>query len=268
LEQVGRWPAVAVAAAGRGGETPATVGDVRRPFAWASLTKVLVALSVLVAVEEETVALDEPAGPPGSTVRHLLAHASGLAPDGDRVLAPPGTRRIYSNGGFELLGGELARRAGMAVGEYVAQAVLVPLGMVGTSLPVGASPASGASGPLADLLRLGQELLRPTLVAPTTIEEATTVAFPGLAGVVPGFGRHDPCDWGLGLELRDAKSPHWTGSRNSAVTFGHFGRAGGFLWVDPVADVVCGSLSDRPFGQWAAEVWPRLSDDVLAELSA
>ena len=74
-----------------------------------------------------------------------------------------------------------------------------------------------------------------------------------------------PNDWGLGFELRDGKSPHWTGSRNSAQTFGHFGRAGTFLWVDPVAGVALGCLTTLEFGDWAKEAWPRLSDAVLAE---
>jgi CubicO group peptidase (beta-lactamase class C family) len=89
------------------------------------------------------------------------------------------------------------------------------------------------------------------------------VAFPGLVGVLPGFGRQDPNDWGLGPELRDHKSPHWTGSHNSPRTFGHFGQAGGFLWVDPEAGLACACLTDRPFGPWAAEAWPALADDVL-----
>ena len=57
--------------------------------------------------------------------------------------------------------------------------------------------------------------------------------FPGLVGVLPDVGRMDPNDWGLGVELRDAKTPHWTGARNSPRTFGHFGGSGTFLWVDP-----------------------------------
>src|SRR5205085_6379617 len=64
---------------------------------WASITKLLTGLSVLVAVEEGTVDLDEPAGPPGSTLRHLLSHASGLPPDEGPPLMPPARRRIYSN---------------------------------------------------------------------------------------------------------------------------------------------------------------------------
>ena len=75
----------------------------------------------------------------------------------------------------------------------------------------------------------------------------------------------DPNDWGLGFELRDAKAPHWTGTRNSARTFGHFGGSGSFLWVDPDAGIVLACLCDLDFGPWALEAWPRLSDDVLAQ---
>jgi CubicO group peptidase (beta-lactamase class C family) len=74
----------------------------------------------------------------------------------------------------------------------------------------------------------------------------------------------DPNDWGLGFELRDAKSPHWTGTHNSPRTFGHFGGSGSFLWVDPEHGLALASLSDLDFGPWALEAWPRLSDDVLA----
>ena len=69
-------------------------------------------------------------------------------------------------------------------------------------------------------------LLAPTVIAAPTLAEATTVAFPHLAGVLPGYGHQDHNDWGLGFELRDDKSPHWTGATNSPDTFGHFGRAG------------------------------------------
>jgi CubicO group peptidase (beta-lactamase class C family) len=127
------------------------------------------------------------------------------------------------------------------------------------------SPAHGAKGPLRDLATLGRELLAPTLV-PDLTKEATRTAFPGLSGVLPGFGRQDPNDWGLGFEIRDGKSPHWTGARNSPRTFGHFGRSGTFLWVDPDAGLACACLTDRDFGPWAAQAWPLLSDAVLKEL--
>ena len=244
------------------GRRATTRGPAERPFAWASVTKLLTAGAVLVAAEEGILELGEPAGPPGSTVRHLLAHASGLPPDGGAPLASPGERRIYSNTGFELLGELVAARAAMPFGEYVRAAVLEPCGMGATRLE--GSPAWAAAGPLADLLAFGAELLAPRFVAAETLAEATAVAFPGLAGVLPGLGRQNPNDWGLGFELRDGKSPHWTGARNSPRTFGHFGRSGAFLWVDPDAGVALACLTDLEFGDWAKEVWPVLSDAVLA----
>ncbi len=271
LDAVTRWPVGAVAAgvvrhepAPAGPRVVGLVGDVDRPFAWASVTKVLVALAVLVAAEEGTLGLDDPAGPPGSTVRHLLAHASGLGPDAPEPLTSPGRRRIYSNAGFEVLADTVARHAEMPFADYLTAAVVQPLALAGTGLEPGASPASGARGPLRDLLALAAELQAPRLVASTTMAQATTVAFPGLVGVLPGFGRFDPCDWGLGVEVKGAKAPHWTGPANSPATFGHFGQAGGFVWVDPVAGLACASLSDRGFGPWAATAWPALADAVVA----
>jgi CubicO group peptidase (beta-lactamase class C family) len=94
------------------------------------------------------------------------------------------------------------------------------------------------------------------------------VQFPGLAGVIPDLGRFDPNDWGLGFELRDEKPGHFSGTRTSPRTFGHWGGTGTFLWVDPEADLALGVLTDLPFGDWAKEAWPRLSDAVYAEASA
>ena len=263
LRQVEKWP-VGTAAAGvtRADADAGTTGERTATFPWASVTKLATALASLVAAEEGVVELDEPAGPPGSTLRHLLAHASGLAPDGELPIAQPGTRRIYSNAGFEVLAGVVSDRTEMPFAEYLGQAVLEPLGL---SASLHGSPASGLSGSLDDLLRLGREFLAPSLIAPETLAEATTVTFPGLVGVLPGFGRMDPNDWGLGFELRDEKRPHWTGERNSPSTFGHFGQSGSFLWVDPAAGLACACLSDTGFGDWAKDAWPRLSDAVLEQ---
>jgi CubicO group peptidase (beta-lactamase class C family) len=230
---------------------------------WASITKLLTGLALLVALEEGSVELDTPAGPAGATLRHLLAHASGLGPDEGPPLMPPGRRRIYSNYGIELAAELVAERSGLPFAEYFRASVVEPLGLAGT---LRSSPAWGYGGPLDDLLKLGRELLAPTLVARETLEEATTVQFPGLAGVLPGFGRMDPNDWGLAFELRDHKSPHWTGERNSPRTFGHFGAEGTFLWVDPGRGIACGVLTDRQFGPWAVDAWPKFSDAILEEL--
>ncbi len=126
----------------------------------------------------------------------------------------------------------------------------------------------GIHGPLRDLTAFADELLRPTLLPPAAMAAATQVAFPGLPGVVPGVGRFDPCDWGLGFELHDAKTPHWMGSHNSPETFGHFGGSGTFLWVDPVASVSLLVLTDREFGPWALDAWPPLSDAILSTVGA
>jgi CubicO group peptidase (beta-lactamase class C family) len=266
LEAIEAWP-VETAAAGvvSADGVLARHGPTDRVLPWASVTKLASASAVLVAAEEGILELDEPAGPPGATVRHLLAHASGLPLDGGAPIAEPGTRRIYSNQAFEVLGELVAERSEMPFAEYLAGAVLRPCGMSGAALD--GSPASGASGSVGDLLGLGRELLAPRFIAAETLEEATRVAFPGLGGVLPGYGRQDPNDWGLGFELRDDKTPHWTGARNSPRTFGHFGRSGTFLWVDPQAGLALAVLTDRDFGDWAVEAWPALADAVLAGLS-
>jgi CubicO group peptidase (beta-lactamase class C family) len=263
LRQVEEWPVgAAVVGVTRAGAEAGAIGDKGATFPWASVTKLVTALATLVAAEEGVVELDEPAGPPGSTVRHLLAHASGLPPEGEAPIAKPGTRRIYSNAGFEVLARAVGGRAEMPFSDYLRLAVLEPLGLIAS---LDGSPASGVVGTLADLLAVGRELLAPRLIAPETLAEATGVAFPGLTGVLPGFGRMNPNDWGLGFELRDEKRPHWTGDRNSRRTFGHFGQSGSFLWVDPEAGLACACLADRDFGDWAKEAWPRLSDAVLEE---
>lgn len=265
LEQTDSWPAETVAV---GVVTPAKVVATRGPlehvFRWASVTKPVTALALLIAVEEGTVDLDEPAGPPGSTVRHLLAHASGLPFEGREPISPPGRRRIYSNTGFDVLADHVSSRAGMAFEDYLRAAVLEPLGM---SAELRGRAGSGLFGSLQDLIALARELLAPTLIASETLAEATGVQFPGLAGVIPDLGRFDPNDWGLGFELKNGKPGHFSGVRSSARTFGHWGGAGTFVWVDPEVETACGCLTDLDFGDWAKAAWPRLSDAVLAELA-
>lgn len=269
LAAVEDWPCENVSVAVVGGPDARLLGsrgDQDRVYPLASVTKLLSTFAVLIAVEEGALDWDQPAGPPGSTVRHLIAHTSGLAFDSDIVQADPGTRRIYSNTGFAVLADTLASASGIAFADYLSEAVCTPLGM--TSSRLTGSAGAGAQSSAADLARFAAELQAPRLIAPDTLAQARSPAFPGLAGVLPGFGRQSPNDWGLGFELRDHKSPHWTGSRNSPETFGHFGQSGTFLWVDPVAGCACVVLTDLGFGDWAKEAWPALSDAVLADLSA
>jgi CubicO group peptidase (beta-lactamase class C family) len=267
LRQIESWPAEHAAAGLATAEAVvAEHGEVHHRLGWGSVTKLLVAYATLVAAEEGVLDLDEPAGPEGSCVRHLLAHASGLAWDSPRPLGRPGERRIYSNTGYLVLADHLEARAEMPFPDYLHAAVLEPLGLDAT---LEGDAAGGIVGTLGDMLAFGQEALAPTLIAPETLAEATSVQFPGLDGVLPGFGRQTPNDWGLGFELRDAKSPHWTGARNSARTYGHFGSKPGtatFLWIDPDRRLVAAAVADVSFGGWAVTAWPALSDALLEEV--
>jgi CubicO group peptidase (beta-lactamase class C family) len=246
LRAIDGWGAsLAAAGVARAEGVVATHGPRDAPVRWASVTKLLTGLAALVAVEEGTVELDE-------HLRRLLSHA------GER-------RRTYSNEGIEEAAALVESGAGMPFAEYFHAAVVAPLGLRGS---LQGSPASEYVGPLDDLLALGRELLAPTLVAQETLDEATTVQFPGLDGVLPGWGRQEPNDWGLTFELKDGKSPHWMGSLTSLRSFGHFGQSGTFLWVDPELGAACAMLTDRDFGDWAREAWPPFSDAVVEELQS
>jgi CubicO group peptidase (beta-lactamase class C family) len=284
------WPV------GRGGT--AVVGDGVEELAWkpgtgagdefavASVTKLLTSLAALAAVETGHLGLDDPAslaGLPvdgaekatGVTVRHLLAHASGLPAGlaghpGGR-LRPPGQRRIYSNLGFRALADAVADAVGTTFAGWLDGAVLDPLGLGATRLAdrnsVEADPAAGAVSTLSDLVRLARCLLDrgAPVIGSELFAEATSVQFPGLAGIVPGVGRYDPNDWGLGFELHDRKRPHWMGDRRSPAAFGHFGGSGCFVWVDPAAGVAAAAVTDRSVDDgWIMDVWPAWSDRLPA----
>jgi CubicO group peptidase (beta-lactamase class C family) len=243
-------------------------------FAIASVTKLMTALAALAAVEAGRLALDQPVPEAGDgvTIRHLLAHASGLPFERAGGQRPPATRRIYSNLGFRVLGEEVADAVGTTFAAWLASSVLDPLGMTATRLTsrggFDEDPAAGAVSTLDDLELLARCLLErgTPVVGRELFAEASSVQFPSLAGLVPGVGRFDPCDWGLGFELHDRKRPHWMGDRRSAAAFGHFGASGCFLWVDPDAELACAAVTDRSFDddRWAMATWPAWSDRLPA----
>lgn len=270
LDAIADWPVTSAAAAVISPSgVVAEYGDTKQRFALASVTKPLVARAAQIAVEEGVVELDTEAGPPGATVRHLLAHAAGYSMQSADLMAKPGQRRIYSNYGFQVLAETIERASAIDFGHYLAEAVFGPLGMTDSALEGGAEVAGfGAVSTVADLAAFAGDLLRPTTVSSQMHAEAIEVQFPGLTGVLPGFGVQRPNDWGLGFEVRDDKSPHWTGSSNSARTYGHFGQSGTFLWVDPDLDLALVVLTDRNFGEWTHPCWPALSDAVLREFGA
>lgn len=267
LDVIADWPVPAASAAviGRSGVL-AAYGDGAREYRLASVTKPLVARAAQVAVEEGVVDLDSPAGPPGATVRHLLSHASGYSMHSAQTLAEPGSRRVYSNFGFGVLAETIEAQSGIDFGRYLSEAVFEPLGMTASRLDGGAAAAGfGGISTVDDLVFFAADLLAPRTVSAQLHAEAISVQFPGLTGVLPGFGVQRPNDWGLGFEIRDDKSPHWTGTRNSPRTFGHFGQTGTFLWVDPARELSLVVLTARDFDEWAKPLWPALSDEVLRE---
>ena len=240
-------------------------GDVDEIFPFASVTKPIVAWSALVAVDRGLLDLDAPAGAPapdGATIGHLLSHSSGIAADSDERLASPGTRRSYSNRGIEILGQWLQEATGTPLETWVETTVLEPLGMASVLIP--GSPAHSGEGSARDLSLFARELASPRLVSPALAERACAPVLPELDGVLPGYGRQVPNPFGLGVEVRGAKSPHWTGKGNSPQTFGHFGQSGSFMWVDPVAERQAVFLGAEPFGQVHRKTWPALGDQILA----
>lgn len=257
------WPVDVVAAAVTdGAEIMGGAGDLDWETRIASISKLFVGLVALIALEEGSISLDQPAGPPGATVEHLLAHASGLGFDSERMLAAPGTRRIYSNTGIERFCDHLETRTEMSFTEYLRVGVIGPLGL--ESVALRGSPAADIHANAADLVRFAQEIMSPTLVTATTVSDATEAHFPSLPGVVPGLGSFDPNPWGLTFEIRGEKTPHWTGRDNSKRTFGHFGGSGTFIWIDPEVGLAAVVLTNREFGPWALEAWPGFSDRALA----
>ena len=233
LDALQQWPAHNVAAGVVNGANTSTTGDVHRVFELASVTKPIVAYGVLVAVEEGVFDLDTPLGPAGSTVRHLLAHASGVGFASREPERAPGERRIYSSAGFEILADAIGEESGIDFPDYLREAVFDPLGMRDTNLYGSADAAS--------------------------------VQFPELSGIVPGYGMFKPCPWGLGFEVKGSKGAsreHWTGTLLPPDTIGHFGQSGTFLWVHRPSMRAMAVLTDYAFGTWAKPLWSETNDTI------
>ena len=275
------WPVgrAGVAVVSRSGTETAFLGGVTGgdEFEVASVTKLMTSLAALAAVSSGRIDLDQPVSQAGDraevvTLRHLLAHAGGYPFEPPGRPRPPEQRRIYSNLGFRILAEAVADAAGTGFPGWLSASVLDPLEMSGTRLVhrrgIDGDPAAGAASTLDDLARLARCLLDrgAPVVGPGLFAEAITVQFPGLAGLVPGVGRFDPCDWGLGFELHDGKRPHWMGDRRSPSAFGHFGATGCFLWADPDAGLAAAAVTDRAFddGKWGMATWPAWSDRLPA----
>jgi CubicO group peptidase (beta-lactamase class C family) len=87
------------------------------------------------------------------------------------------------------------------------------------------------------------------------LAEATRDQTRGLAGGMSGFLEWPRCPWGLGVELRGDKTPHWVPAEAASTSFGHAGASGTLAWVDPVADRAWVLLGPRTIHAW----WPEFA---------
>lgn len=252
------------------------VGDPDEVFPLASVTKPIAAYAVLVAVDRGLLSLDQPAGPEGSTIRHLLAHASGLPFGVGAPIAKPGTRRIYSNYGFDVLGEAVSAQLGVTIQEWLRRELAEPLGMDTFELIPGRWITQGskkvAAGSVAadgvasadSLARFAMELLSPTLISPTLWAQAYTPQWDGLPGILPGYGKQKNNQWGLGFSIRGRKDPHWLSEDFSSKTIGHFGQSGSFIWMDPDVQQAGIFLGRESFGAEHKLYWPELTASMRA----
>lgn len=254
------------------------VGDRDHVFRLASVSKLASTVAFLAAVTEGVFSLDYVISQRYS-VRDLLGHSSGLSTDIDtsvdifdqQLSREPRSRRIYSNTGFEILARFLEVESGIEFRDYIEEVLFRGSSMATASISGAAWPSAGRTGAAAgmqgtifDLSSLAVALVDGVpLVDSALLADAKEPYLPELPGVLPGFGEMQRNTWGLGIEVRGDKRPHWTSALNSARTFGHFGASGTFLWVDPQFNLALGVLTDRVFGPWAQTLWPELSELVI-----
>jgi beta-lactamase class C len=242
------------------------------------------------------------AGLPGDLAPAAAPYAPGLdwpalarACLATPLAEPPHTQVRYSNVGPGLLAVLVERVTGQPFNSALAELVLAPLGIegyLGVEPPRPAARVAGGLGehagtalepfnstfwrsmgfPWGGLVTTAAGALRlvqaftgavPGFLPPQILAEATRDQTDGLGG---GFWpplRWDSCPWGLGVELRGAKTPHWTPAAASPGSFGHVGASGVLAWCDPAADIAWVILGTRTFETWWMD-WPGLSDAVLA----
>ena len=147
----------------------------------------------------------------------------GWGPDGRPPDGPPGARRIYSERRHRAGGRARGRsEAEMPFADYLPTAVLEPLGLRGLAAQLAGVGATAARSTTRS--RSPASCWHRRCVAAETLAEATKVQFPGLDGVLPGWGRMEPNDWGLAFELRDAQVAALDGDAQVAADVRPFGR--------------------------------------------
>jgi CubicO group peptidase (beta-lactamase class C family) len=274
----------------------------------ASLTKVLAtAPAVMKLAEQERIDIDQPVGrylpafaangKEAITVRQLLTHASGLRPGlgavefrgGAQALElacaetpahPPGTKFVYSDINFIVLGCLVERVAGESLDRFCAREIFRPLGMDDTGyrpIEPGLPVASGGDvSRIAPTERQGSGgCLRGVVHDPTARKMGGVAGHAGVfttAGDLAKFARmllaggqgkrgrvlrpetvrrmtavqsaHGLARRGLGWDI---DSPY-AGPRGNVFpvgSYGHSGWTGTSLWIDPFSGTFVIFLSNR-----------------------
>jgi uncharacterized protein YbbC (DUF1343 family) len=269
-------------------------------FDLASLTKpVSTATAVMLLVEDGAVRLGDRIslhlpdftghGKEALTVHQLLTHQSGLIADnpladyeqgpaeawrricGLDLVAPPGTKFIYSDVNFIVLGRLVETLSGRSLAEFTRDRVFAPLGMSDTGyLPSperqarcatteqrdggwlrgevhdprawklgGVAGHAGLFGTATDLARYARALL-----GGGALEESRIMAPATLATMVRPVRLPEGALRGLGWDERSGYSSN-RGDLLSPAAFGHSGFTGTSLWIDPGLDLFVIFLSSR-----------------------
>jgi uncharacterized protein YbbC (DUF1343 family)/CubicO group peptidase (beta-lactamase class C family) len=298
---------------------PMTVDTI---FDIASLTKVVATTTaVMQLVERGELRLNDPVakylpefgqnGKDEITVRQLMTHYSGLEEDLDLVqpwqgqqtgfrmafvekpVFPPGSRFLYSDVNFVVLGALVEKISGMPLEQYAAKNIFAPLNMTHTRYLPPASwkakiaptqfdeqnkmlrgvvhdPTTRRMGGVAghagvfstadDLSLFAQALLNGSkILSAGSVEKMTTPQQPPTAHTLRGLG------W-------DIDSP-FSSNRGDLLpvgSFGHTGFTGTSLWIDPTTRTFIIILSNavHPRGKGSAiALRSKVATVVAAELS-
>lgn len=244
--------------------TAVGAADEQTLFDLASLTKPLATTTLAMQlIARGALSLDDQPRP-GLSVRALLSHSSGLPawkPLGDSRAAileavrreplayPTGSRSIYSDLGFILLGDHLERTAQRSLAELFAEGVAAPLGIetrYGPVPPERAAPCEGYRGVVHDDHAramggvAGHAGLFSTARDVAAIACALLAVYGGAAGIVDaeelrrfwspsGVPGSTWClGWDRPSQVGSSAGAHWP-----KEGVGHLGFTGTSLWLDP-----------------------------------
>lgn len=207
----------------------------------------------------------------------------------------PGTVMIYSNVGYGLLAIAVERETGLPFPTALRRLVLDPLaveGYLGEEPPRPPARIADVRGrhrgterepfnswfwrslalPWAGLVTTvdgALTLLRayqgepPDFLTPATRADAVRNQVGDLRGE-SGVLRWEWSPWGLGPELRDAKTPHWAPIEAGPDSFGHAGASGCVAWAAPDHAVAYAFLAARVAdGGWMVRGGPAIGAAIV-----